>query len=302
MSTARLLPLRFRHVVFPREVRRRKDVVNLADQAPVPPPPPEREVSLSQETAAFVNWLFRESQLDAGAYRTETLQRRLPACLRALRARSLSHARELLEAQPELAATAINAMIIGVTAFFRDPAVFDQLRLHVLPELMRGRGSLSVWSVGCSDGAELYSAAILLAESNLLAGSYLLGIDCRPEAIRRARLGRYDPLAVKNVPADWLGRYFLPGADAWEIVPALRPAVRWRTADVLNTHEPGAWDAILFRNTAMYFRPEAAGPLWERLEASLRPGGVLVLGKSERPVGVKRLSALGSCIYRRTRG
>lgn len=51
----------------------------------------------------------------------------------------------------------------------------------------------------------------------------------------------------------------------------------------------------------MYLKPEATAALWERFEQCLRPGGVLVLGKAERPVGAKRLSLLGHCMYRRNR-
>jgi chemotaxis protein methyltransferase CheR len=302
MTVPTVLPPRFRHVVFTGEIRRRKSVVNLGVSRDAAAAPIEPERNLSQESAAFVHWLFKQANLDAGRYRVETLQRRLPACLRSLRARSLSHARQLLEGEPGLVALALNSMIIGVTSFFRDAAVFDQLRERVLPELARLRNGVTVWCAGCSDGAEVYSVAILLAEMGLLGNSYLLGTDCRTDALQRARQGTYDPLCVKHVSSERRERFFVPCAPGWQIQPPLRHAVRWRTADVLKMHEPGAWDLILFRNTAMYFRPEAVGPLWERFESALRPGGVLVLGRSERPVGVKRISLIGPCLYRRTRG
>src|SRR5262249_21547380 len=145
----------------------------------------------------------------------------------------------------------------------------------------------------CSDGAELYSLALVLAELHLLAGSYLLGTDCRPDAINRARQGCFDPEAVKNVPHQLLTRYFRRQNQCWQVVPELRAALRCRTADLLKVQEPGLWDVILCRNTTMYMRAEATSALWERFELALRPGGVLVLGKAERPAGVKRLAALG---------
>ena len=48
----------------------------------------------------------------------------------------------------------------------------------------------------------------------------------------------------------------------------------------------------------MYLRPESASQLWRRLYAALRPGGVLVLGKAERPAGVP-LQCLHPCIFHR---
>jgi chemotaxis methyl-accepting protein methylase len=302
MSVSPSLPLRFRHVVFSGELRRRKAAINLGASHDGVPSVPETKQNLSQENAAFVQWLFRQANLNAGHYRPETLQRRLPACLRALRARSVSHARQVLEAEPLLIASAINAMIIGVTSFFRDHNVFDYLQHKALPELALTRSGLAVWSAGCSEGAEVYSLAILLAEMGLLSTSYVLGTDCRTDALERARLGVFDGLSLKHVPAEWLRRYFCSHGAGWQVKPELRHAVRWRTGDILQAQEPGAWDIILFRNTAMYFRAEAAAPLWERFETALRPGGWLVLGRSERPVGLKRLSLIGPCLYRRNRG
>src|SRR5262249_12670256 len=70
---------------------------------------------------------------------------------------------------------------------------------------------------------------------------------------------------------------------------------------VTRTREPGAWDVILFRNTAMYLRPDVADGVWEELERSLRLGGVLVVGKAERPTSARRLAAIGPSVYRRIR-
>ena len=51
----------------------------------------------------------------------------------------------------------------------------------------------------------------------------------------------------------------------------------------------------------MYMASEATSALWERFENSLRVGGLLVLGKAERPLGAKRLVALSPCVYRKAR-
>lgn len=296
------LSTKFRHVIFPGEVNQRKKVVNIAASCDLPAPPGGQLSDLSEENASFLKWLFAQAGLDACLYRVETLQRRLPACLRVLRARSPSQARRQLEQDPTLVPTGLSAMLVGVTSFFRDPPVFEMLRQQILPALAGARTGVHVWSVGCSDGAELYSVALLLAELNLLTGSYLLGTDCRSDAIARARLGCFDQEAVRNLPPTLRSRSFTPHASAWEVLPSIRAALHWRTADILKTPEPGGWDLILCRNTTIYLRAEAITFLWEHFETVLRPGGILVLGKAERPLGAKRLSLVGPCVYRRTRG
>ena len=62
----------------------------------------------------------------------------------------------------------INAFLIKVTEFFRDPDLFDYLREEVLPELIKeareGEDQLRIWSAGCATGEEAYSLAILVFE------------------------------------------------------------------------------------------------------------------------------------------
>jgi chemotaxis protein methyltransferase CheR len=297
-------PNKYRHVVFTGPTGSTARIVNLA-----PPMTEERPAigggkdSLTEEEQTFISSLFACAGLDANAYRQDSLRRRLHACLRGIRVTSILEARRALAANPSLVAVALNAMVIGVTSFFRDAAVYDEIAFNVLPSLFRTHRPARVWSVACSDGQELYSVAILLAELELLGGCYLLGTDCRGDAIRRARDGCYDAAALRTVPPSWASKYFTEQEDGrWRVASSLRTAVQWRTADVTRVHEPGVWDLILCRNMAMYLRPESSGKLWELFERALRPGGYLVMGKAERPVNAKRLSPVGPCLYRRDRG
>ena len=295
-------PNKYRHVVFTGPYGSTARLVNLAPPTVSVEEAPTGNDRLTEEEHAFIRSLFACAGLDANSYRAESLRRRLQACLRAVRASSILEARRALASKPALVTVAINAMVIGVSSFFRDAAVFDQIAFNVLPSLFRTHGPARVWSVGCSEGQELYSVAILLAELGLLDGCYLLGTDCRAEAIHRARDGCYDAAAIRHVPQAWVEKYFHRQTDRWRVVSSLRTAVQWRTADVTRVQEPGVWDLILCRNMAMYLRPEASGKLWETFETALRPGGYLVLGKAERPVNARRLSPVGPCLFRRDRG
>lgn len=294
--------LQYRGILFPSETERRRKVINFSSAAEPLGVASPLEPNLPHEHSTFLSWLFRQSGLDVRIYRSESLLRRLPACLRHLRVRSIGEARRLLEAHPSMIADAMSAMLVGVTSFFRDPAVFQALGRDLLPSMARGRSSLYVWSAGCSDGSELYSVAMLLEALGILQGSYLLGTDCRSDAIQRARAASYDPIACKNVPPEFMARYMEPSQGQLKVVSTIRSAARWRTADVSQVQEPGIWDLILCRNTTMYMRTDATAALWSCFESLLRPGGILVVGKAERPIGAKRLMPLGSCLYRRARG
>ena len=291
---------RFRKIVFPTP-RRHSRPVNVAPVSLAVCEPVE-ELPLPDRAGQFVSWLLPKAGLDPKAYRGETLRRRLPACLRFLRAATTSQAQRILEMNPALMTAAVNVMLVGVTSFFRDPDVFQWLANEVLAAREGSGHRLYAWSAGCSEGPELYSLAILLAERGLLTQSYLLGTDCRSEAIEHARRGVYDEAGVRGVPELFLRRYFEEQDNGWALSPRIRGEARWGVSDILKGIEPGAWDIILFRNTSMYFRSEALAELWPRIESSLRPGGILILGRAERPTGVKRLAQVRPCIFKRLRG
>lgn len=259
---------------------------------------------MAPEERSFLRWLLSRVRLDLDDYRPETLARRLPACLRMLRATSPAQARALLERNRLLVAPAVDSLLIGVTSFFRDQHVYSSIERLVIPRITE-KHATRVWSAGCSDGAELYSLAMLLAERRVLHRCTLLGTDCRLEATRRAAAGRFlASQAERDIAPGLLNNYFTVDNDKTYVAkPFLSARLQWRTADVLHVIEPGPWDLILCRNLAMYLSGEATARLWAALTGALRPGGYLVLGKAERPHGTTTmLSAVAPCIYRRDRG
>jgi chemotaxis methyl-accepting protein methylase len=236
--------------------------------------------------------------LDAAAYRAQTLHRRLPACLRGLKVRSTRAARELVEQEPGLVPTVVSSLLIGVTEFFREPDVFDRVRTHICPALADRKPPLRIWSAACSTGAELYSMAVLLADSGLLERSFLLGTDCRGDAIENAKLGLYNAAALSSVPDAARRRYFERAGPRWRPVEALRGRTRWKAANLLAGVEHGPWDIILWRNAAIYLKPERAESIWRRLASVLAAEGVLIVGKAERPPKDLGLKHVGRCTYR----
>lgn len=288
----------YRHVVFPRDVPRGQAATwtPVGSQAETTAP----TSLLDEQEIAFCERLFSLAGLKLSNYRQQSIRRRLPACLRALRVTSPADALARVESQPALVEVAINSLLVGVTSFFRDDAVFLQIE-QLLPALARQRRPLCIWSAGCSDGAELYSLAMLLAERGLLAGSHLLGADCRATAIAAARAGQFDLAAIDTVRPDRRARFFTVAGNRATVVAELRAAARWRVSSLVKQFEPGFWDLISLRNTAIYLRPEVVRGLWQRIEAGLRPNGLLVVGKAERPLGATRLHQVGPCIYQRAR-
>ncbi len=234
-------------------------------------------------------------------YRPTSLERRIPACLRALRASSLAQAQQQVQRHPELAMTAIDALLLGVTSFFRDPEVFDRLENQILPQWhiaqMRANG-LRVVSVGCSDGHELYSTAIVLHRLRMWPPAQLLGIDCRPRAIARARRGEYSPGDVQNMTPE-RRCYFETFNDRVRVKEPLRTMTQWQSGDLGKLQEH-SFDIVLFRNVAIYFQTATGERIWERISNLLNPGGLLITGKAERPTAGLPLRRLHACVYQKS--
>ena len=261
---------------------------------PLHAPPPTAEPA-----DGFVGWVIGRAGLDASVYRHRPLLRRLPACLRTLMAHSTEEAQELLEDRPDLLSAALSSLLIGVTEFFRDPTVFEDVRAEVLPSLAVRPGPLRVLSAGCSTGEELYSLAMLLADAGLLPRSFLLGTDCRAEAIQRAGSARYDAAAVSLLQPTFRRKYVEPAGNSWRVVEPLRRQMRWKVADLGETIEEGPWDIVLWRNLAIYLNPGPAESLCRRLAGALAPEGFLIVGKAERPPVGLGLVPVCRCVYRK---
>lgn len=292
----------------------------MPEQAPEPiSVPKHRERSshvrcdvLDQDSLALFETLCASTGLSARPYRPAVLLRRRAACLRALRVRTLQQAAAAIRSSPAAAQQALSAVLIGVTGFFRDASVFEALN-QLLPQLTAGDRPVDVCSVACADGAELYSAAMLVAAGGALHRSRFWGLDCRAQAISAASAGVYDAAAVEAVPADLRQRFLqrvapaLAQADgaAFAIVDSLRERCCWTVGNVLalppDFPTPPQVDLLLCRNLAIYLQPSAAAEMWKTLAARLRPGGLLVVGKAERPHDPQgeQFDRLVPCIYRK---
>ena len=176
------------------------------------------------------------------------------------------------------------------TSFFRHPASFDALRLHILPELRATRppGSrLSLWSAGCSTGQEAYSIAMCAIADNPNGQFTVWGSDISHHAIKVAREAKFGPRAVATIPEHYRQRYLVSpatGSPDFAIIDDLRQRVRFMTTNLV---EPDGFrashDVVFCHNVLIYFSPAAVTQAVARLAASVGLGGYLLLGPGEAP-------------------
>src|SRR4051794_23004298 len=101
MNVVGLRPAAFRHVVFP-EVTRVGPAVNFANASTLSSCARTLSPVAITEEQTFLRWLLDQGGLDSCDYKLETLRRRVPSCLRALRVSTLSEARQLVQRNPSM--------------------------------------------------------------------------------------------------------------------------------------------------------------------------------------------------------
>lgn len=177
------------------------------------------------------------------------------------------------------------------TSFFRDPDLFDALKNHVLPQLLRRRRlekKLTIWCAACSNGQEAYSLAMLLQEyfPSLTSSWQLdfLATDISSAVIARARNGEYSDAEIqRRLPPYLKSRYFSRHGLHWKIAQELRLLVEFNELDLRDnwSNIPQPIDLILMRNVLIYYDLVTRELILDRVLNALQPDGYLFLGATE---------------------
>jgi len=207
--------------------------------------------------------------------------------------------------EPNLSQQVVEALLNNETYFFRDRAPFDLLQRHALPELAKRRAEtrrIRIWSAGCSTGQEVYSLAMLFAESpqDWLGWTVdILGTDVSTGCVDRARSGTYSQFEVqRGLGIKQMINWFEETGDGWRAVEALRKPVRFQVQNILEPPpHPGGFDIVLCRNVLLYLSPDKRTLAFERLASAMADDAWLMLGAGETVIG--QTTRLGSDINAR---
>jgi len=234
--------------------------------------------------------LRAHSKHDMSLYKTSTLQRRIERRMAVHQLDTMSDYISHLQGNPQELDLLFAEMLIGVTTFFRDAAVWSDLKEQVLPGMLvrpEREGPFRAWVVGCSTGEEAYSLAMLFQEWLDVQSEpppeafQVFASDLNAEAIAVARKGWYSAQALANVSSRRRERFFVPHEGGYLISPAIRDRVLFARHDVIIDPPFTRLDLLSCRNVLIYFNAALQRRLMPLFHYSLRQGGVLVLGGAE---------------------
>ncbi len=229
----------------------------------------------------FKKKLFDKSTIDLNQYKPAQMQRRITNLMARHGAKTYLEWFAKIDNDPKLYKDFIDYLTINVTEFFRTPEKFDELEKHVYGDLMAKSSKLSIWSAGCSIGAEPYSIAMALNEMTPGVQHKILATDLDVEMLAKAKQGVYSTNEVKNIPGVRLKKYFSEQGGQYRLSDDIKRKVEFKRHNLLLDRFETGFDLILCRNVVIYFTEEAKDQLYRRFYDALKPGGVLFVGGTE---------------------
>lgn len=256
------------------------------------------------EFARFQRLIYEIAGISLADSKQVLLVGRLGKRLRTLNLSSFSQYYEYITHDAPERQTMVDLLTTNETYFFREEAHFDFLRQRILPEHPRNQ-ALEIWSAAASTGEEIYTLAIVLAETLGVDGAWrILGSDISTQVLACARRGQYWLERTRGLPDAYRYKYCLKGvrqqAGSFLIAPELRQHTRFMQIN-LNTALPdiGRFHVIFLRNVMIYFDNQTKRQVIERIVQKLLPGGYLIVGHAESLSGItNKVKAVQPTIYR----
>ena len=255
--------------------------------------------------------LKAQRNFSISVYKDKCMKRRIAIRMRSSRCSSASLYCNLLRQSEHELDLLQKALTIHVSQFFRNPSMFEKLRMEILPLLYQSCSEndvpLRISSLGCAGGEEPYSLAILLREHfgrNLRQTvTTINATDIDDDTLNAARKAEFNEDRLKDLPDELRERYFHSSGSRMQLSETIRDMVTFHLDDITISEKFQHCNLVLCRNTLIYFNRPDQERILNGVADILPVGGILVLGKSETLVGGVRRRFMPVCpverIYRR---
>jgi two-component system CheB/CheR fusion protein len=227
---------------------------------------------------------------DFSHYKKNTLFRRIERRMTLHLIGNIADYVRYLQNNPQELDLLFKELLIGVTSFFRDPEVWEQLKTDLIPELLAlhpNGANLRAWVPACSTGEEAYSLAIIFLEAlehfrpTVPYSLQIFATDLDVDAINQARVGMYLPNISADVSAARLGRYFTSDERGYRISKRIREMVIFAPHNLIMDPPFTRLNIVCCRNLLIYLDTQLQRKIFPLFQHSLQTGGVMVLGTSE---------------------
>ena len=225
-------------------------------------------------------------------YKKNTIYRRIERRMGVHKIDKIVSYVSFLRENPKELAILFKELLIGVTNFFRDSAVWEKLNETIIPDMLESFPPGTVfraWIPGCSTGEEAFSLGMVFKEAvekTNPQGSYSLQIfatDLDTEAIDIARKGVFPANISADVSPHRLSRFFSATEEGYRVNTEIREMVVFAQHSIIMHPPFTKIDILSCRNLLIYLDTELQVKLLGLFFYSLNPEGVLILGSAETP-------------------
>jgi len=227
---------------------------------------------------------------DFSLYKKTTLYRRIERRMGIHQILKIASYVRYLQENPVEVDILFRELLIGVTNFFRDTAVWEHLKENIIPALFAKLPHgyvIRAWIPACSTGEEAYSLAIIFKEAleklNLTRhfSLQIFATDLDSTAIEKARKGVYPANIVTDVSLNRLNRFFIKTDEQYRVNAEIREMVVFAPQNVIKDPPFTKLDFLSCRNLMIYMDAELQKKLLALFHYGLNPGGLLLLGSAE---------------------
>ncbi|MBN1980437.1 MAG: PAS domain-containing protein [Chitinivibrionales bacterium] len=227
---------------------------------------------------------------DFSQYKKNTVYRRIERRMNVHQIHQIATYVRFLQENPAEVTILYKELLIGVTNFFRDEALWQRLEREIFPALIASRphGSvLRAWVPACATGQEAYSLAIVFKEALEKTGSkkgislQVFATDIDSTAIEEARKGSFKETIAAEVTNQRLNRFFTKSGSDYQINAEIREMIVFAPQNIIQHPPFTKLDILSCRNLLIYLESELQNKLVNLFYYSLNPGAVLVLGNAE---------------------
>jgi chemotaxis protein methyltransferase CheR len=184
-------------------------------------------------------------------------------------------------------------LTVSISRFYRDRNLWKMLGKEILPALLckfSKEPKFKVWSCGCARGEEAYSFSILWDSMKndhyQMPDLEIIATDINPEYIKMAREGIYEFRSLKELPENFIDKYFskLPSGTKYKLHDRLKEMVNLKHHHFIEEPPPSKEFHLIFaRNNLLtyYNLPEKIIGFFKIIN-TLKTGGVMVIGSHEK--------------------
>ncbi len=194
----------------------------------------------------------------------------------------------------------INSITINETFFFRNEPQFATIENHILPQLImrrrqEGINRIRLWSAAASSGEEPYTLALIIKEkfqARFPAFKFeIVGTDINTQVLDVAKRGIYKEYSVRNIPAEYMQKYFKHEGDKYSLSEEVKKLVEYRQLNLFDKASMRLmrdFDVVIAANVLIYFDYNSKESVVSSVYNSLNKGGYFFVGYSETLYGVSQ--------------